>query len=104
MSTHKNEKTVTLKQFKPYEYLIWKIQAEATFRVHGLLDIIKGVEKHLVNKESENSDTEMTINEAEADQILEYQRRHNRAYQALINCLETADAIKVYTLKSAHEI
>ena len=102
--TYKNEKMITLKQFKPDEYFIWKIQAEATFRVHGFLEIIKGVEKHPVNKESETGDTEMTMNEAEADQILEYERRHDRAYQALINCLETADAIKVYTLKSAHEI
>jgi gag-polypeptide of LTR copia-type len=105
MSMHKNEKTITLKQFQPDGYLIWKMQAEATFRVHGLLEIIKGTEKHPVNKESENGgDTEMAMTEAEIDQIHEYERRHDRAYQALINSLDTADAIKVYTLTSAHEI
>jgi len=46
MSMQKNEKSVTLKPFKPDEYLIWKIQDEATFRIHGLLDIVKGTEKH----------------------------------------------------------
>jgi hypothetical protein len=57
------------------------------------------------SRELENGgDTEMAMTEAEIDQIHKFERRHDHAYQALINSVDTADAIKVYTLTSAHEI
>ena len=103
MSLSKVEKTVTLKPFKSDEYLIWRVQAEATFRVHGLLEIIKGEE--IRPTEEYTGDASSSVSEsADKNRILHYEQRHNRAYQALINCLETPEAIKVYSLNSAHAV
>src|SRR5579862_8502039 len=66
MSNPKIEKIVNLKTFKPDEYLIWKAQTEATFHVHGLLQLVKGEEQHPhPNADDTSMQTDDTDNDSE---------------------------------------
>ena len=67
---------------------------------------MKGTENHPSASVSilENGDTTITTGDKQIESILDFERRHDRVYQALINCLETTKAIKIYTLTNVHEI
>ena len=110
MSNPKIEKIVNLKTFKPDEYLIWKAQTEATFRVHGLLQLVKGEEQHPhpnaddTSMQTDDTDNDSELSEQIKRQILMFEKRQGLAYQALINCLDAPEAIKVYNLDTASAI
>ena len=44
MAELRTEKTIRLTALKPEDYRLWAAQSEATFRVHGVLDIVLGRE------------------------------------------------------------
>ena len=116
MSSFKVEKVVTLKPFKPEQYLIWKAQAEATFRVHGLLGIVTGEETRPARQSAATPATTQSSDGGSGEandppfdptlglRIVEFEKRHGLAIQALINCLDGPEAIKVYNLDNANAI
>ena len=95
---HKQEKTITLNKLVPADYRMWAIQAEATLGVYECLDIVHGTEPDptpLVNADG----TLPVITAALRIRINDWNRRHARAREALLRCLETAEMIKVYNVR-----
>lgn len=85
-------------------YRLWAAQTEATFGVHGVMDIVLG--KRLRPSVPEISDAN-SITEDGARQALEakkWDRQHALARQALLACLPKSELTNVYQLKLASEI
>jgi hypothetical protein len=92
-------KSIKLNKLKADEYRLWVMQAEATFEVHGCLDIVLGEELKPSNEAStEDEDTELfSIHLAEKD----WHSRHALAREALLKALETTDLLKVFPVKDS---
>jgi hypothetical protein len=92
-------KTIKLNKLKADEYRLWVMQAEATFDVHGCLDIILGKELKPFNEASaEDEDTELfSIHLADKAWL----SRHAFAREALLKALETTDLLKVFPVRDS---
>ena len=97
-------KTIRLTELDPKSYRLWAAQTEATFGVHGVMDIALG--KRLRPKVHETSDAEsMTEDGArQAQEAKKWDKRHALANQALLTCLPKSELTNVYQLKLASEI
>jgi hypothetical protein len=92
-------KTIRLTELSDTKsYRLWAAQTEATFGVHGVMDIVLG--ERLRPEVPETS--EMT--EDAVRQIKKWDRQHALARQALLACLSQSVLMNVYQLKSANEI
>src|SRR5579859_6765514 len=97
---NKKEKTITLNKLKPNEYRIWVVQAEATLGVYECLDIVQGTE--LNPTPAMNGDgTFPPINAALRAKINSWNCRHALAREALLRALESAEMMKVYSVKES---
>jgi len=84
-------KTIRLTDLVPANYRLWATQTEATFTVHGIMDII--LEERLRPTDAR-----------QASQAIKWDRQHALARQALLACLPPSELTKVYQLQSATEI
>ena len=86
-------KTIRLTDLVPANYRLWAAQTEATFAVHGIMDIVLG--RRLRPDDG---------NGRQATQAIKWDRQHALARQALLACLPPSELTKVYQLQSASEI
>ncbi len=84
-------KTIRLTDLVPANYRLWAAQTEATFAVHGIMDIVLG--QRLRPDQDGNG-----------RQAIKWDRQHALARQALLACLPPSELTKVYQLRSASEI
>src|SRR5437773_7751171 len=97
---YKHEKTITLNKLDPSEYRTWFIQAEATLGVYECLEIVRGTEQNPTPPLNANGNLP-AINAALRVRIKEWNRRHERAREALLKCLNSADFMKVYSVRES---
>src|SRR5437762_8511977 len=97
-TNHKQEKTITLNKLVPTDYRMWVVQAEATLGVYECLDIVRGNEQNPTPAADTNSILPV-INAALCTRINDWNRRHARARETLLKCLEPAEMIKVYSVR-----
>lgn len=97
-------KTIRLTELDPKSWRLWAAQTEATFGVHGVMDIVLGQRLH--PKVPETSDAEsMTEDGArKAQEAKKWDRQHALARQALLACLPKSELTNVYQFKLASEI
>ena len=86
-------KTIRLTDLVPPNYGLWAAQTEATFVVHGIMDIV--LEQHLRPNDG---------NGRQATRAIEWDRQHTLARQALLACLPPSELTKVSQLQSTSEI
>ena len=86
-------KTIRLTELVPANYRLWAAQTEATFAVHGVMDIVLG---ERLRPDDGNG--------RQASQAIKWDRQHALARQALLACLPPSELTKVYQLQSANEI
>ena len=84
-------KTIRLTDLVPANYRLWAAQTEATFTVHGVLDIVIG-------ERLRPGDVR------QASQAIKWDRQHALARQALLACLPPSELTKVYQLQLASDI
>jgi hypothetical protein len=118
MAEVRNEKTKTIRltELNPKNYRLWAAQAESTFRVHGVLDIVLGREPHpnparaisstpsLSHDEANQDTVAQPLTAAQRKAIEKWEHKDSLAHQALLNCLQTNELTKVYQYTMAYEI
>ena len=88
-------KTIHLTDLVPANYdRLWAAQTEATFAVHGVMDVVLG--ERLRPDENGNG--------RQASQAIKWDRQHALARQALLACLPPSELTKVYQLQLASDI
>ena len=108
MSKVKLEKSIKLTTLKPRLYRRWASQAEATFQVHKLLNLVLGREPNpfpqtdISNPDAIQAEAALTV--AQRKDLVEWQRKHDLAYEALLTSLEPSEHLKVYRLRSANAV
>jgi hypothetical protein len=97
-------KTIRLTDLVPDNYRLWRAQTEATFSVHGVLDIVLGqrLRPQLDAQPSGNQSAHASA--GLLDDAVKWDRQHALARQALLACLPPSELTKVYQLHSASEI
>jgi len=99
-------KTIRLTELKtPGDYRFWAAQSEATFSVHGVMDIVLG--KRLRPLPESETPAPGPLTDAEAQQVLEaekWDKQHALTRQALLASLPVNELTKVYQLKLASAI
>src|SRR5205814_6196626 len=99
-TNHKQEKTIALNKLVPTDYRMWVVQAEATLGIYECLDIVRGTEQNPTPAVNANG-TLPAINAALRIKINDWNRRHARAREALLKCLNSADLMKVYSVRES---
>jgi hypothetical protein len=115
-------KTIRLTELSDTKsYRLWAAQTEATFGVHGVMDIVLGerlrpkVPETLVAESMAEDDArraqEVAARQAQEDHVArqaqetkKWDRQNALARQALLACLPTSELTNVYQLKLASEI
>ena len=96
----KHVATITLSKLVPSEYRMWVVQAEATLGVYDCLEIVLGNEQNPTPPINANGNLP-AINAALRIRINDWNRRHARAREALLKCLNSADLMKVYSVRES---
>ena len=96
----KHVATITLSKLVPSEYRMWVIQAEVTLRVYKCLEIVCGNEQNPTPQLNANGNLPV-INVALCARINDWNHRHVRAREALLKCLNSADLMKVYSVRES---
>jgi len=86
-------KTIRLTDLVPANYHLWAAQTEATFAIHGVMDVV--LAERLRPDDG---------NGRQASQAIKWDRQHALACQALLACLPPSELTKVYQLQSASDI
>ena len=79
---------------------MWVVQAEATLGVYECLEIVRGTEQDPTPPLNANGNLP-PINAALRARINDWNRRHVRAREALLKCLNSADLMKVYSVRES---
>ena len=97
-------KTIRLTELSDIKnYRLWAAQTEATFGVHGVMDIVLG--QRLRPKIPETPNAPETEDDAQRIQeAKQWDRQHALARQALLACLPVSELTNVYQFKLASEI
>src|SRR5271156_1916546 len=95
--SEKKQKTISLTKLEDTShYRLWKVATEATFDVHGVLNIVLGTEAK--RTAAEDADGEALA------KIVDWERRHKLAKEALFSALKPAQLIRVALLDTAAAI
>jgi len=95
--SEKKQKTISLTKLEDTShYRLWKVATEATFDVHGVLNIVLGTEAKPTA--AEDADGEALA------KIVDWERRHKLAKEALFSALKPAQLIRVALLDTAAAI
>ena len=97
---NRKEKTITLNKLIPNEYRIWVVQAEATLEIYNCLDLVHGIEQDPTPAMNANRALP-AINAALRIRINDWNHRHALAREALLKSLESAEMMKVYSVKES---
>ena len=97
---YKPERTITLNKLDSSKYRMWVVQAEATLGVYECLEIVRGTEQDPTPPLNANGNLP-PINAALRARINDWNRRHVRAREALLKCLNSADLMKVYSVRES---
>ena len=89
-----------MNKLDPSDYRIWVVQAEATLGVYDCLEIVRGNEQNPTPPINANGNLP-AINAALRIRINDWNRRHARAREALLKCLNSADLMKVYLVRES---
>ena len=96
---YKNEKIITL-NLVPSEYCTWVIQAEAALGLYECLEIVRGTEQNPTPPLNAKGHLP-AINAALRVRINDWNLRHVSAREALLKCLNSADLMKVYSVRES---
>jgi len=93
-------KKITLRDFKPDEFKVWKVTTKATLKLHKLHGIADGTEPDPIPCNTDG--TARVIPPALHARVSKWENDHERTREAIIRCLPNAELLKLVDVQILH--